>query len=288
MTSPTHRSGSPEHLAAPPAPLNDVDGAAVLYAFLLVPGFSYITFASAIEPLRMANMVIRDSRYAAVTCSADGEPVVASNGVRTETDHAIDDLPEATAIFVCGPNPIDFPQERRLIRWLRRMAARGIGIGGIDTGRYLLARAGLLDGFRCTVHWQNLPTLMADFPRLIASEHVFEIDRGRYTASGGTAAMDLMLQLIADTSGDGTTAAAAADLLVHERVRDRLDRQRIPLRHRIGTGQDRLGGAVALMEANVEEPMQLHEIAGYLGISERQLERLFETHLASTPTPGFI
>lgn len=275
------------HLVAPPAPLNGAE-AKWRFGFLLVPGFSYIAFASAIEPLRMANMVAHETLFGALTCSPDGESVVASNGVRTAVDRAIDDLPALTALFLCGPNPIEFPNERRLIHWLRRIADRGTALGGIDTGSWLLARAGLLDGYRCTIHWQNLPSLTADFPRIIASEQVFEIDRQRYTCSGGTAAMDMMLQFIAETCGDGTTGPAAADLLIHERVRDRNDRQRIPLRHRIGTGQDRLSGAVALMEANVEEPMQLSEIAGYIGVSERQLERLFETHLASTPTAFYM
>ncbi len=278
------------HGAAAPAPLNGAtfDAAPHRVAFLLVPGFSYVAFASAIEPLRMANMVAHESLFGALTCSPEGEPVVASNGVRTEVDCAIDDLPALTALFLCGPNPIEFPNERRLIHWLRRTAGRGTALGGIDTGSWLLARAGLLDGYRCTIHWENLPSLTADFPRIIASEHVFEVDRQRYTCSGGTAAMDMMLQFISGACGDGTTGPAAADLLIHERVRDRNDRQRIPLRHRIGTGQDRLSGAVALMEANVEEPMQLSEIAGYTGVSERQLERLFEAHLATTPTAFYM
>ena len=286
MPHPQSNPGLASHLVAAPAPLN-VGEARWRIGFVLVPGSSYIAFASAIEPLRMANMAAHESLFGAFTCSADGAPVVASNGVRTEVDCAIDDLPALTVLFLCGPNPIEFPDERRLIHWLRRMAGRGTALGGIDTGSWLLARAGLLDGYRCTIHWQDLPSLTSDFPRIIASEQVFEIDRERYTCSGGTAAMDMMIQFIDDMAGS-ETAATVADLLVHERVRDRGDRQRIPLRHHIGTGQQRLSGAVALMEANVEEPMSLGEIAGYIGISERQLERLFETHLASTPSAFYM
>ena len=285
--SPTDSAAAP---VAAPSPLNDATARAAShpYAFLLVPGFSYIAFASAIEPLRMANMVAGEARFGALTCSIDGAPVVASNGVRTEVDHAIDVLPRTPALFVCGPNPIAFPEERRLMRWLRQRADAGTALGGIDTGSYLLARAGLLDGFRCTIHWQDLPSLTTDFPGIIASEHVFEIDRGRYTCSGGTAAMDMMLQLVADATGDAGISAAAADLLVHERVRDERDHQRIPLRHRVGPGHERLSGAVALMEANVEEPMRLYEIAGYIGVTERQLERLFEAQLATTPSRFYM
>lgn len=282
-------SAPPTDLVATPSPLNDAASRAQhAHAFLLVPGFSYIAFASAIEPLRMANMVAADALFGALTCSLDGAPVVASNGVRTEVDHAIDALPRTRGLFVCGPNPIVFPQERRLRRWLRQRAAAGAALGGIDTGSYLLARAGLLDGFRCTIHWQDLPSLTAAFPGIVASEHVFEIDRGRYTCSGGTAAMDMMLQVVADSDADPAIAATAAELLVHERMRDQRDAQRIPLRHRVGPGHDRLTGAVALMEANVAEPMQLREIAGYIGVTGRQLERLFEAQLATTPSRFYM
>jgi len=236
----------------------------------------------------MANMVAGENALTAVTCSLDGAPVTASNGVRTEVDGAIEGFATPGAVFVCGPNPMGFPDERRLIRWLRQLAGRGVALGGIDTGSYLLAWAGLLDGYRCTIHWQDLPSLTADFPRLTVSEQVYEIDRDRYTCSGGTAAMDMMLRLIAERMGDDTTAPAAADLLVHERVRDCHDCQRIPLRHRLGSGQDRLSGAVALMEANIEEPMQLGELADYVGVSERQLERLFEHQLATTPRAFYM
>lgn len=279
-----------EHLAGPPSPLNGADTAQAphRFAFLLVPGFSYIGFASAIEPLRLANMVADEPCFAAVTCSIHGDGVAASNGITTVPDHAIDDLPDAHALFVCGPNPIHFPQEQRLVRWLRRLSGNGVALGGIDTGSYLLAQAALLNGYRCTIHWQDMPTLMSRFPRIIVSEHIFELDRQRYTCSGGTAAMDMMLGLIGQYTGKPEIAAAAADLLVHERVRDRLDRQRIPLRHRVGTTQAALSGAVVLMEANIEEPMHLPEIAGHVGISERQLERLFDAALGYTPSEFYM
>ena len=290
MTMPAEGNTVSEHLADPPSPLNAPDRKAFVhrFGFLLVPRFSYIAFASAIEPLRMANMVARRPLFTAITCTPDGNAVQASNGVRTVPDRGLRDLPPVHTLFVCGPNPIEFPHERRLAGRLRRLAGRGTNLGGIDTGSYLLARAGLLDGYRCTIHWQDLPSLMSDFPRMIVSERLFEIDRGRYTCSGGTAAMDMMLQLVSKLSEDAAITAAAADLLVHERIRNTRDRQRIPLRHRLGPGQDRLSGAAALMEANIEEPMQLGEIAAYLGVTQRQLERLFQSRLGSTPVAYYM
>ena len=279
-----------ERMTTPPEPLNGVVANAASYrtAFLLVERFSGIAFAAAIEPLRMINMVAGEPLVAAVTCTPDGAAVAASNGVRTLPDHALDELPPVDAVFVCGPNPMRFPDERRLVRGLHRLAQQGVALGGIDTGSYLLARAGLLDGYRCTIHWQDLGSLNADFPRVIASERVFEIDRDRATCSGGTAAMDMMLQLVGNRLGEATLTAAAADLLVHERQRDARDRQRVPLRHRIGTRHPRLSSAVAIMEANIAEPVAIAEIARHLQLSERQLERLFAGQLGTTPSAFYL
>lgn len=253
------------------------------HAFLLVPGFSQIAFAAAIEPLRMANMVLGRADFTAVTVSADGGGVTASNGVRITPDHGLTDLPAVDCILICGPNPIRFPHERRLVHWLRRQAQRGVCLGGIDTGPLLLARAGLLEGYRCTVHWQDMQRMRDAFPGIIVSPQVYEIDRDRLTCSGGTASMDLMLARIGAHAGGASLAGAVADLLVHQRVRSEHDRQRMPIRQRLGTSSSALTAAVMLMEANIEEPLGVEELAGLAGISIRQLERLFRQHLGRTP-----
>lgn len=279
-----------EHGAGEPKPLNRLDDATAQerIAFLLVPGFTHIGFVAAIEPLRMANMVTGRPDYAAFTVTVDGEAVAASNGVRTLPDFAVDDMPSMHAVFVCGANPIRYPRERRLRNWLRSLAAKGTLLGGIDTGADLLARAGLLDGYRCTIHWQDMPAFVDCFPQAIASHQVFEIDRGRYTCSGGTASMDMMLHFILGHPDGPEVAGAVADLLVHERIRGARDRQRIPLRQRLGAGQARLSAAVMIMEANTEEPLRLPEVAGHAGLSPRQLERLFRQHLDCTPVEYYM
>ena len=279
-----------EHGAGEPKPLNslDPDVTQECIAFLLVPGFTHIGFASAIEPLRMANMVTGRPDYAAITVTIDGEAVAASNGMRILPDHAVDDMPPVHALFVCGANPISYPRERSLLHWLRSLAGKGTLLGGIDTGADLLARAGLLNGYRCTIHWQDIAAFIDRFPQVIASQQVFEIDRGRYTCSGGTAAMDLMLQFILGHPDGPEIASAAADLLVHDRIRGVRDRQRIPLRQRLGSTQSRLSAAVMIMEANTAEPLRLPEIATHVGISARQLERLFHDHLDCTPLEYYM
>lgn len=279
-----------EHAADQPRPLNCVDPDATreCIAFLLIPGFTHIGFASATEPLRMANMVTGRPDYAAFTVTIDGDAVPASNGTRVLPDHAVDEMPPVHALFVCGANPIRYPRERKLLHWLRVLAGKGTLLGGIDTGADLLARAGLLDGYRCTLHWQDQPAFVERYPKVIASQQVFEIDRGRYTCSGGTAAMDLMLQYILRHPDGPNIASAVADLLVHERIRGVRDRQRIPLWQRLGTTQRHLSAAVMIMEANTSEPLRLPEIASHVGISSRQLERLFHEHLDCTPLEYYM
>lgn len=256
--------------------------------FLLVPGFSYIAFACAIEPLRMANMAAGRMLFEAVTASIDGAVVTASNGVRTLPDYTIEDIPTPSAMLVCGPNPIEFPEERRLIHWLHRLASSRVWMGGIDTGSVLLARARLLNGYRCTIHWQDRESMLFNFPGIVVSDHLYEIDRDRMTSGGGTAAMDMMLHYISLIDQGDEVTAAAAELLVHDRIRIGRESQRLPLVHLLGRAQPKLRDAVSIMEANIEQPLSIREIADHTGLSERQLERVFLSQLKSTPTEHYL
>lgn len=253
------------------------------FGFLLVPNFTLIGFSSAIEPLRMANMVSRSTRYEWLTVTGDGEAVAASNGVRVMPDCSIHDAPKLDALFICGPNPVPPKRDQMLIAWMRKISESGTALGGICTGSYLLARAGLMTGYRCTVHWEDTEGLTNEFHDIIVSPRIFEIDRDRYTCSGGIAAIDMMVTLISTHPGGRELASAVAELLVCERIRNSGDRQRIPLRQKLGTGQPKLSEAVTLMESNLEEPLSVDELANYVGLSGRQLERLFQEHLKCTP-----
>ncbi len=278
------KSQIPEHLAGAPRPLNGPDAAGHSFAFLLVPGFTFIGFASAIEPLRLANMVADAPLFGAVTVSIDGARVVASNGVPVIPDYTIDTMPPVRTVIVCGANPIRYPDVDRLVEWLRTLARDGVELGSIDTGSELLARAGLLDGYRCTIHWQDVGVLFARYPRLVVSTRLYENDRDRYTTGGGTAAMDMMLEMIRHTRNGPEIAAGAADLLLHDRIRESQDRQRVPLRQRLGTTHPQLTTAVEIMEGTLEGRLTIPELAAHVQLSERQLERLFHNHLGCTPS----
>jgi len=274
----------PEHLAAAPCPLNGPTTAEHSFAFLLIPGFTMVGFASAIEPLRLANMVTDAPLFSAITVAIDSEPVRASNGVPVMPDHTIDSMPPVKTVIVCGANPIRYPDAKRLVKWLRALDRQHVDLGSVDSGSELLARAGLLDGYRCTIHWQDLGLMLARHPRLIVSNRLYEIDRNRFTSGGGTAAMDMMLTLIRRVGNGPEIAAATADLLVHARIREGADQQRVPLRQRLGNTRPKLSAAIEIMEGNLDEPLRMSELAVHVGLSGRQLERLFREHLGCTPS----
>ncbi|UPU94640.1 GlxA family transcriptional regulator [Pseudomonas putida] len=254
-----------------------------------MPNFTTIGLASAVETLRMANLAARKPLFRSVLIAADEAPVVASNGMRVLPDYSIANAPELDTLLVVGANPIDRGRSSRpLIDWLRKLARQHLPLGGICTGSYLLAKAELLKGYRCTIHWEDLPTLQAHFPGIVISSQLFELDRDRYTCSGGVAAMDMMLQLVAREPGGQDIAAKAAELLLCDRVRGERDRQRVPLRTLLGSAQPKLSQVVAIMEANLEEPLGLEELASLNEVTVRQLERLFHKYLQRTPSQYYL
>lgn len=260
-----------------------------IVGFLVIPNFTTIGFASAVETLRMANLAARRAMFQTLIIAADMEPVSASNGMRILPEYTIKDAPKLDMLFVVGPNPIVSDHNTRaILNWLRKLAHDQVALGGICTGSHLLARANLLTGYRCTIHWEDIEALKERFPGIIISSQLFELDRDRYTSSGGVASMDMCLQLIAREPGGREIAEHAAELLLYDRVRSSQERQRVPLRQRLGTSQPKLSQVVSIMEANLEDPVTLEELAQLNDISVRQLERLFHKHLQSTPSQYYL
>lgn len=259
----------------------------VHYAFLLVPGFSMIAFASAVEPLRMANRESAKTLYKWTAVSLDGEPVSASNGLSITPDTALTEIVKCDGLFVCGGLDIYDIDIKPYTTPIKRLASQKIPLGALCTGTYILAKIGLLNGYRATIHWENLASLREQFPAIIVSNELFEIDRDRYLAGGGTAPLDMMLNLISQTWG-ADLAVGISDQFTCDRIRGRHDRQRMPLQQRLGSRQPKLIEAVSLMEANLEEPMSLDELAGHVGVSRRQLERIFQKHLHCVPTRYYL
>lgn len=259
----------------------------VCYTFLLVPGFSMIAFAAAVEPLRMANRVSGKTLYQWTAVSVDGEPISASNGLSITPDTEMSDINTCDGLFVCSGVDIYDVDIKPYIAPIKRFVTMKVPLGALCTGAYILARIGLLNGYRSTIHWESLASLREEFPAIIVSSELFEIDRDRFVAGGGTAPLDMMLHLISQKHGNDL-AVNISDMFTCERIRGRHDRQRMPLQQRLGSRQPKLIEAVSLMEANLEEPMSLDELARHVGVSRRQLERIFQKHLQCVPTRYYL
>jgi transcriptional regulator GlxA family with amidase domain len=255
--------------------------------FLLLDQFTLISLASAVEPLRMANQLTGQELYRWHTLSLAGEQVWASDGMPITPNSSIINAPMLDTVIVCGGIGIQSAVTREHVAWLRSQARRSKRIGGVCTGSWALAKAGLLDGFDCSVHWEFLAAMQEAFPLVNLSSSLFTLDRDRFTSSGGTAPMDMMLHLISRDHGH-ELSAAISEMFVYERIRNEQDHQRVPLKHMLGTHQPKLQEVVALMEANLEEPIDLDELANYVGLSRRQLERLFQKYLHSSPSRYYL
>ena len=259
----------------------------VRIGFYLVPQFSMLAFSSAIEPLRMANQLSGQSLYRWSLISSLGQAVQCSNGIAIDVEHSTQSRERYDAVFVCSGLNVHVVQDDPGIQWLRQLDKQGTVLGAVCTGTYLLARAELLNDYRCTIHWENLAAAREEFPQLVISPELFEIDRNRYTCAGGTAPLDMMLSEIRTRHGSDL-ATRISEQFMCERIRDQNDRQRVPLTQRIGASQPKLAEAVSLMEANIEEPMTLDELSHHVGLSRRQLERLFQRYLHCVPTRYYL
>jgi len=246
--------------------------------FLLIPGFALMSYAAALEPLRAANLISGRTLYRWWHAAPQGKPVTASNGVAIIPDIGIGTERNADMLFVCaGGNPATF-DDRNVFAWLRRLARRGVTIGGISGGPYILARAGLLDEHRATLHWEHQPAFSEDFPKIEVTPSLFEIDGNRITCSGGISALDMMVALIERDHGR-ELAAAVGDWFLHTHIREGFGPQRMDLRFRLGVTDEKLLRVLRQMETNIETPQSRAELARLAGVSVRQLERLFRRHL---------
>lgn len=251
------------------------------FVFLLVPGLSMMSLASAVEPLRSLNRLAGREAYRWRLAGLD-TPVQASNGITLPVQPHAEALDGADYLFVCSGLPIRHADEKRYLAVLRRAARRGLRVGSLSTGTYLLARAGLLAGYRCTIHWENRSAFQEEFPDLDCSNKIYEIDRERLTCSGGTAAMDLMLHLIADRHG-AELARGVANQFHHQRIRDERDDQQGGRLELIGRMPHKVRQAIGIMQRHIENPLTLPDIARRAGMSPRQLERLTLRHAGQSP-----
>lgn len=255
--------------------------------FLLIRNFTLMALSSAIEPLRMANQLSGTELYTWKLLSADGGTVTASDGIAIAPDVAITGKHDLDIVIVVGGVDITRSFGRQEISWLQTLASRSVMLGALCTGAYVLASAGLLNGYKCSAHWECLAALQERFPRVNTTSRLYSLDRDRITCTGGNVPMDMMLSLVGRQHGKAL-AGAIGDMFVCDRLRPDSEQQHTPMRRLLTTAQPKLAEVTELMETNIEEPIDLEELAAYVGISRRQLERLFLKHLDCTPSRYYL
>lgn len=252
------------------------------FVFVLMPEFTLLCFAAAVESLRIANRMANATLYDWMITGEGGDVVRCSAGTEFRLECDLPELNRDDTVMLCGGIDIQHATTRKILNWVRREARRGLVIGGLCTAAHTLAKAGLLDGKRATIHWENQDSFAEEFDEVELTKSVFLIDGNRMTTAGGTASIDLMLKVIADDHGE-ELANAVADQLIYSSIRTDQDTQRLSVPTRIGVRHPKLSQVIQMMETNIEEPISPSILASDVGMSTRQLERLFRRYLNRSP-----
>ncbi|MBB97164.1 MAG: AraC family transcriptional regulator [Rhodobacteraceae bacterium] len=252
------------------------------FVFLLLDKFSMLSFSSAVECLRIANRMSERRLYDWLLIGEGGGLVSCSAGTTFKLDDDLIDLNRDDTVLACGGLDVQAATSKKVLAWLRREARKGISVGGLCTAAHALAMAGLLDGKRATIHWENQDSFAEAFDEVELTKSVFVVDGNRMTTAGGTSSIDLMLKVIADDQGEDL-ANAVADQLIYSSIRTDQDTQRLSVPTRIGVRHPKLSQVIQIMETNIEEPISPSLLAKEVGMSTRQLERLFRRYLNRSP-----
>ena len=252
------------------------------FVFVLMEHFTLLSFSSALDALRIANRMSGKKLYDWTFIGESEEFVSCSAGTQFKLDNPLIELHRDDTILLCGGTSIQASTTKKLIGWLRREARRGLVIGGLCTAAYPMAKAGLLEEKKATIHWENQDSFAEEFLEVELTKTVFVCDGNRYTTAGGTSSIDLLLKIIADDHGE-ELANAVADQMIYSSIRTDQDTQRLSVPTRIGVRHPKLSKVIQMMEINIEEPISPSVLAKDVGMSTRQLERLFRRYLDRSP-----
>ena len=253
-----------------------------VFYFLLLPKLTMLAFSSALEPLRIVNQLTQKEIYNWHILTPNNLPVTCSNGVVISPDTELENVQKNATIFVCsGVEPM-FTADKQVISWIRRQHRMGSKFGGICTGAYALAKAGIIGASKFTLHWENQPGFIETFHDLLPTQSLFEIEQNLITCGGGSAATDMMLHLIEESLGRDV-AVVVADMCIHKRVSGQKAPQKSSLSVALGSRNLHLISAIQVMTETVEDPLPLVKMCEILEISRRQLERLFKRYTQQSP-----
>ena len=258
-----------------------------LFGFLLIPGFSMLSLAAAVEPLRMANAQAEEELYQWDFLSWDNTSVNASNNMVTAPTIDVDQVKMLDVLLVVAGINVATYGDDVFFAWLRQASRQVDLLGSTSTGALLLAKAKLLRHKTCTIHWEYVDSFREQFPDVWMSGELYEFDGSLFTCSGGSAGLDMMLQIIADQHGY-ELALLVAEQYMHPHIRPPHQDQRMRLQSRLNINNPRLIKALDIMRQNLEAPLTCQELADASNMSARQMERLFKQYLHQSPGQYYL
>ncbi|MFT2098035.1 GlxA family transcriptional regulator [Marinomonas sp. 2405UD66-6] len=250
--------------------------------FLLVPGFSLFGLTSMLAPLRHANRTSNETLYEWYLLSEHGGMISSSDEIEIHCNSSISAVDKCNMLVICSGTQPHTVLTPGILAFIRKQSQYGADIGCQDTGAYIAAAAGILDGYRVTTHWENYASTVEHYPKVNFVQELLVIDRKRFSCPGALSGLDMMLHLIS-SQHTNELATSVADELVYTQQRSHTDPQRRSLQIRLNSRNANLIEAVQLMERNIEEPLLISDLVDHLEISSRELERLFKKHLQQTP-----
>lgn len=245
---------------------------------VLVDGFPLMAYASAVEPLRAANLFANRTLYDIRHLPVNGARSVSSSGAVVRADAYLGEYVDFNLVLVIAGSDVVDLHDRRLESWLRLLVSRGVVVGGVSGGPLVLARAGVMRGYRMTIHWDHVHAVSAEIHKVIVERSLYIQDRDRLTCGGGTAALDMMHAVITQHHGP-QFAQRISDWFLHTDIRQGDDAQRSGLAERYNTNHQSLLKALEAMENHIADPLELEQIATLCGLGGRQLNRVFQSEL---------
>ena len=259
---------------APPAPH--------MFTFLLLQDFSMLAFSAAIEPLRIANQLSLKELFRWETRSVDGAAVRCSNGTKVVADRAMaEDCASQTVFVVSGIEPEKNTSDPAA-SWIRSLWRKGRTVGGLCTGAYTLARAGILEGQEFTLHWENIDSFREQYQPLEPQDRIYCIGSRIMTCAGGASATEMMVGLIRQSFG-AALADEVLNMCLQPAARPGHTRQKASTAALVASRNRRLAEIIATLQETYEDEIHFSDLAERFNISLRQIERLFKTYLDMTP-----
>lgn len=253
---------------------------------LLIEGYPLIPFSCVLEALRTANRLSNSELYEWQFFAPNSEPVASNSGIMIPTNPLLD-ARELDILIICAPADAHKFDDRTTLMLLQRFDDQGVNLGTASFGSFILARAGLLDDCRSTVHWEHIQVFKEFYPHLDVAFTLYEIGQRRFTCSGGTAALDMMLNLIQNRHSR-VLAKEISQYFHHDRIRTDIDLQQMASRLDLVVSAPKLIDVINLMESNIETPLSLRGVAKQCNLSLRQMERLFHKHRGLTPGQFYL